>query len=103
MAEILHPFLTKFRQILQGNIDQYFFEKECFRSSFTPTIRHFETGLFKKSGKSGNARPPRGMKSGNYVIKEIFLCSFLRRVEVNDVPRLAVLITLETKNTLRQD
>ena len=34
MAEILHPFLTKFRQILWGNIDQYFFEKECFRSSY---------------------------------------------------------------------
>ena len=65
MAEILHPFLTKFRQILRGNIDQYFFEKDCFRSSFTPTIRHFETGLFKKSGKSGSARPPRGMKLSN--------------------------------------
>ena len=50
MTEILHPFLTKFRQILRGNIDQYFFEKECFRSSFYSdyplTIRHFETGLF---------------------------------------------------------
>ena len=55
MTEILHPSLTKFRQILRGNIDQYFFEKECFRSSFYSdyplTIRHFETGLFKKSGK----------------------------------------------------
>ena len=51
MAEILHPFLTKPRQILLGNIVLYFFEKECFRSSFTLTIRHFETGLLKKSGK----------------------------------------------------
>ena len=34
MAEILYPLLIKFRQILQGNIDQYFFEKECFCSSF---------------------------------------------------------------------
>ena len=52
MSEILHPFSTKFRQILRGNIDQYFFEKECFRSSFYSdyplTIRHFETGLFKR-------------------------------------------------------
>ena len=30
----LHPFLTKFRRIIRGNIDQYFFEKECFPSSF---------------------------------------------------------------------
>ena len=34
MAEILHPFLTKPRQILLGNIVQYFFEKECFRFEF---------------------------------------------------------------------
>ena len=51
MTEILHPFLTKFRQILRRKIDQYFVEKECFRSSFYSdyplTICHFETGLFK--------------------------------------------------------
>ena len=46
MTEIRRPLLTKFRQILRGNIDQYFFEKECFRSSFYSdqplTIRHYE-------------------------------------------------------------
>ena len=57
MTEILHPFRTKFRQILCGNIDEYFVEKECFRSSFQSdyslTIRHFEIGLFKKkAGKN---------------------------------------------------
>ena len=53
MTEILHPFLTKFRQILRGILDQYFLEKECFRSSFY------------SPGKSGIARPPHGMKLGN--------------------------------------
>ena len=71
MAEIRHPFLTKLRQILRGNTYQYFFEKECFRSSFYSDypliIRHFESGLFKSPGKSGSARPPRGMKLGNYM------------------------------------
>ena len=46
MTEILHPFLTKFRQILRGILDQYFLEKERFR-------------------KSGSASPPHGMKLGN--------------------------------------
>ena len=54
MAEILHPFLSKFRQILRGNIDQYFFEKECFRSSFYSDYPPFWT------------RPPRDMKLGNW-------------------------------------
>ena len=64
MAEILHPFLARFREIIPGNIDQYFFEKNAFVRVFTLTIRHFETGLFKKSG---SARPSRGMKLGNGV------------------------------------
>ena len=71
MTEILLPFLTKFRQILCGNIDEKFFEKECFRSSlqsdYSLTIRHFEIGLFfkKRPGKSGSARLQRGLKLGN--------------------------------------
>ena len=71
MTEILHPFLTNFRQILRGNIDQYFVDKECYRSSFYSdnplTIRHFETGLWKSPGKFGSARHSRGMKLGAHM------------------------------------
>ena len=73
MTETLHLFLTKFRQILRGIVDQYFLEKECFRSSvysdYPLTILWLSAILkldFSKSpGKSGSARPPRGMKLGN--------------------------------------
>ena len=68
-SEILRPLLTKFRQILRGNIDQYFFERECFRSSFTLTSLWLSAisklDFLKSPGKSGRARPPRGMKLGN--------------------------------------
>ena len=47
MAEILHPFLPKFRQILRGILIYISLKKNAFIWGFTPTIRHFETGLFK--------------------------------------------------------
>ena len=71
MAEILHPFLPKFGQILWGNIDLYFFEKECFHSSFYSDYPSF----LKRPGKSGSARLPRGMKLGNIfpAVRTMFL------------------------------
>ena len=54
--------LDRFSEGILINISS---KKNAFARVFTPTIRHFETGLFKKSGKSGSARHPRGMKLGN--------------------------------------
>ena len=62
--QILHPFLSKFRQILLGNTDQCFFDKDAFVRVFPLTIRQFETRLFKKCGNFSSFRPPRGMKLG---------------------------------------
>ena len=54
--------LDRFSEGILINISS---KKIAFVRVLTPTIRHFETGLFKKSGKSGSARPPGGMKLGN--------------------------------------
>ena len=69
MTEILRPFLSKYRQILWGNIDQYLFEEECFRSSFYSDYILWLSAILKMDflkspGKSASARPPRGMKLG---------------------------------------
>ena len=59
--------LDRFAEGILINISS---KKNAFVRVFTPTIRHFETVLFKRytlksPGKSGSARPPRGMKFGN--------------------------------------
>ena len=58
MTEILHPFLTKFRQILRGIVDQYFREKDCFRLSFYshyPLLSAIlKLDFLKGPGKSGS-------------------------------------------------
>ena len=68
MAEILHPFLSNVKQILRGNINQYFFKKERFHLSFLlwPSAI-LKLDFLKSPGKSGSARPLYGMKLGNTV------------------------------------
>ena len=70
MTEILHPFLSKFRQILRGIIDQYFLEKESFRPKFLPWLSAIlKLDFVKSPGKPGSARPLRGMKLSCVVLK----------------------------------
>ena len=62
MTGILYPFLTKFRKILCGNIDQCFFEKERFCSSFYSdyafTIAILKLDFLKSPGKSLKCQAP---------------------------------------------
>ena len=70
MTEILHPFLTKFRHILRGILDQYFLEKECFRSNFYPILwlsAIMKLDFLKKSGKIRYCQAP-----ARYEIRQYF-------------------------------
>ena len=60
------PGLDRFSEGILINTSS---KKNAFVRIFTPTIRHFETGLFEKSGKIRQCHSPpppsRGMKLGN--------------------------------------
>ena len=60
MAEMLHPFLTNPRQILRGNIDQYFFAKECFQFELLLWLSAIlKLDFLESQGKSGSQVPAR--------------------------------------------